>query len=725
MLSRARFGLSAFVLVVVLLLSGFVEQAMAAERRVALVIGNGRYDNGGSVPGAVASARTVTEALRKAGFEVATQFDLNHRNLTRALSRFQEDLARADLGAFYYAGMVLSLNDKSFIVPSDARLNMEVDAMLETVELDSVLEQIQNASYRSIVAFDPIVPNPMVDRLATAMGANGRSASPLLATTTPRDRMIIAFGQRPGSSPVPTRANGASAFAAALAEEIVKPGVPVKRAFQAVDQTLASVSGGAQRIWFEDRLDGDLMLVAALPPPPPPPPSSDPVASKAAPPPPAAPAPTQPPAPAPSAVLIEPFKGDFYTTRKTTVFKDPDAKSSRVRTLDKAAPVSVTAKVTVGKAQWMRVEEGGKTGYVQSTLLTKDAPPEPPAKTEEAKAPPPQRHLSEGDVYVTKDAIAMRDRPEKGARSLRTLERGAPVTVAVPVPEGDWVKVRDVFWNDGYIPLASLSEVPKQDAAKRAPSSGSTGTPPDVSVGTPNSGSSSPGSPGSGSPAESKLGDPFANLPPPIRSAVASARETTQQATAKRNAGRSAAEQARNAQKRAQAAAQDGRSINSQFPNGDSYRGQGDGPTKNGYGVYRYGNGGAYEGEWKNDAMTGTGVYSFPSGERFEGTFANGSPNGPGVYHFPNGDVFTGDVRNGRPNGAGEVLFGNGDRYLGTIADMQPEGMGTMTFRSGDQFVGTFRSGLQNGPGVRIAKGGSGEDLVIPGVWQGSVVVQK
>nr|WP_246500680.1 caspase family protein [Azospirillum rugosum] len=676
---------------------------MAAERRVALVIGNGRYDNGGSVPGAATSARTVTDALRKAGFEVVTQYDLNHRNLTRALSRFQEDLARADLGAFYYAGMVLSLNDKSFIIPSDARLNMEVDAMLETIELDSVLEQIQNASYRSIVAFDPIVPNPMVDRLATSMGANGRSASPLLATTTPRDRMIIAFGQRPGSSPVPTKANGASAFAAALAEEIVKPGVPVKRALQAADQTLAGLSGGAQRLWFEDRLDGDLVLVPAAPPPAAPAPTAQ--------------APTPPPATTPSAVIIEPFKGDFYTTRKTALFKDPDAKSPRVRTLDKAAPVSVTAKVKVGKAEWMRIEEGGRTGYVQSALLTKDAPAEPPPK-EEAKAP--QKRLNEGDVYVTKDTTAMRDRPEKGARSLRTLERGAPVTVAVPVPEGDWVKVRDVFWNDGYVPLASLSEVPrqeaKQDVAKGPPpSSGSTGTPPDEPL----------GSSGSGSPAESKAGDPFATLPPPIRSAVASAREATQQATAKRNAGRTAAEQARSAQKRAQAAAQDGRSINSKFPNGDSYRGQGDGPTKTGFGVYRYGNGGAYEGEWKNDAMTGAGVYSFPSGERFEGTFANGSPQGAGTYHFPNGDVFTGEIRNGRPNGAGEVLFGNGDRYLGTIADMQPEGMGTMTFRSGDQFVGTFRNGLQNGPGVRIAKGGSGEDLVIPGVWQGSVIVQK
>ena len=721
MSSRARSGLSALVLGLVVLvaltvlLPGVVGQAMAAERRVALVIGNGRYDNGGSVPGAATSARTVADALRKAGFEVVTQYDLNHRSLTRALSRFQEDLARADLGAFYYAGMVLSLNDKSFIIPSDARLTMEVDAMLETIELDSVLEQIQNASYRSIVAFDPIVPNPLVDRLAAAMGANGRSAGPLLATTAPRDRMVIAFGQRPGSSPVPTRATGASAFAAALAEEIAKPGVPVKRALQAADQTLAGASGGAQRLWFEDRLDGDLVLVPASPPSSPPPSSQPPSSQEAVkgpPPPTPAPTPAPPPAPVPPVVTVEPFKGDLYTTRKTTLFKDPDTGSSRLRTLDKATRVSVTAKVQVGKAEWMRIDDHGKTGYAPSASLTKDAPPEPPPKAEEAKGP--QRRLNEGDVYVTRDATAMRDRPEKGARSLRTLERGAPVTIAVPVPEGDWVKVRDVFWNDGYLPLASLSEVPK-DVAKGPASSGSTGKPPEES----------PASPASGASGEPKPDDPFGNLPPPIRSSVAGARDATQQATAKRNAGRVAAEQARNAQKRAQAAAQDGRSITSQFPNGDSYRGQGEGPTKNGYGVYRYGNGGSYEGEWKNDAMTGVGVYSFPSGERFEGNFVNGSPQGAGTYRFANGDVFTGDVRDGRPNGSGEVLFGNGDRYLGAIADMQPEGMGTMAFRSGDQFVGTFRNGLQNGPGVRIAKGGAGEDLIIPGVWQGSVIVQK
>ncbi len=49
------------------------------------------------------------------------------------------------------------------------------------------------------------------------------------------------------------------------------------------------------------------------------------------------------------------------------------------------------------------------------------------------------------------------DRAARNARSLHRFDGGEPLTIVGPDVEKGWIKVRDVFRKEGYVPLASLS----------------------------------------------------------------------------------------------------------------------------------------------------------------------------------------------------------------------------------------------------------------------------
>jgi uncharacterized protein len=76
-----------------------------ADKRVALLIGNGKY----AAVGALANPRNdvllLKKALDAAGFDdVKTAFDLGHAELVKALRAFTDAARDADIALVYYSG---------------------------------------------------------------------------------------------------------------------------------------------------------------------------------------------------------------------------------------------------------------------------------------------------------------------------------------------------------------------------------------------------------------------------------------------------------------------------------------------------------------------------------------------------------------------------------------------------------------------------------------------
>ncbi len=118
----------------------------AAERRVALVIGNSKYDAVLELANPGKDARAVDRALRTIGFEVQLAEDLDQRSLLRALKEFSDLAAGADTALIYYAGHGVEVDGRNYLVPTDAVLAKATDVEFEAILLDNVRTAVSGAS---------------------------------------------------------------------------------------------------------------------------------------------------------------------------------------------------------------------------------------------------------------------------------------------------------------------------------------------------------------------------------------------------------------------------------------------------------------------------------------------------------------------------------------------------------------------------------------------------
>src|SRR5438309_9020721 len=103
-LCSLTYGLMATV--VVLLLVGLAA-AQPAERRVALVIGNGQYQYVPRLANPTNDARLIAETLTALGFTLVggqAQLDLDKTALDRTVQEFSKVVQGAGVALFYYAG---------------------------------------------------------------------------------------------------------------------------------------------------------------------------------------------------------------------------------------------------------------------------------------------------------------------------------------------------------------------------------------------------------------------------------------------------------------------------------------------------------------------------------------------------------------------------------------------------------------------------------------------
>jgi uncharacterized caspase-like protein len=90
-----------------LLLAGwsFYASPAFADKRVALVIGNGTYDKVARLGNPANDSALMAETFKSAGFDgVELKRDLKINDMRRVLREFADEAADADIAVVYYAG---------------------------------------------------------------------------------------------------------------------------------------------------------------------------------------------------------------------------------------------------------------------------------------------------------------------------------------------------------------------------------------------------------------------------------------------------------------------------------------------------------------------------------------------------------------------------------------------------------------------------------------------
>ena len=84
-----------------------------AEKRIALVVGNAAYANATPLTNPVNDAQDMSEALKRAGFEVILGIDTDKRAFDGKIREFARALEAADAAELFYAGHGLQVGGRN------------------------------------------------------------------------------------------------------------------------------------------------------------------------------------------------------------------------------------------------------------------------------------------------------------------------------------------------------------------------------------------------------------------------------------------------------------------------------------------------------------------------------------------------------------------------------------------------------------------------------------
>jgi formylglycine-generating enzyme required for sulfatase activity len=173
--------------------------AAFAEKRVALVIGNGAYQKAPELPNPKNDAEDMAAALKALGFTVILGIDLDKRAMDAKILAFANALSGADTGVFHYSGHGLQVSGVNYLVPIDAELATAAALDFETVRLDLIQRTMEREAKTNILFLDACRNNPLARNLARALGTRSADIGRGLAATEAGVGTLIGFSTQPGN----------------------------------------------------------------------------------------------------------------------------------------------------------------------------------------------------------------------------------------------------------------------------------------------------------------------------------------------------------------------------------------------------------------------------------------------------------------------------------------------------------------------------------------------
>ena len=119
--------LTTFVALCLAVVVMLAPQPAAADRRVALVIGNSAYKQVPTLNNPANDAADLAAKLGGIGFDVLRGIDLDYAGMRDIIRRFGDKLTGADVALMFYAGHGLQVAGKNYLVPVDARISNQAD----------------------------------------------------------------------------------------------------------------------------------------------------------------------------------------------------------------------------------------------------------------------------------------------------------------------------------------------------------------------------------------------------------------------------------------------------------------------------------------------------------------------------------------------------------------------------------------------------------------------
>lgn len=223
----------------------------ANQKRLALLIGNGMYQNGGILANPENDANDIGKSLQNLGFDVMLYNNLDQKGFRVAIDEFGTRLSDYDVGLFYYAGHGIQVKGNNYLIPVDANLKSENDVEYDCVNAGRLLAKMEDAgSKTNIIILDACRDNPFERSWRRSTHGLG------LAFMTAPAGSLISYATSPGA----TASDGSGRnglYTTALLEYIHQPNLSLMEMFQRVRTYVRQNSDGQQVPWESTSLEGN------------------------------------------------------------------------------------------------------------------------------------------------------------------------------------------------------------------------------------------------------------------------------------------------------------------------------------------------------------------------------------------------------------------------------------------------------------------------------------
>lgn len=237
------------------LLIGLSAERAEAQKRVALIVGNGAYQNASQLTNPANDANAMAAMFREAGFEVVeARLDLGNLEFKRVARDFSAAARDADIAVMYYAGHGLEVNGTNYLLPVDAKLATDFDVEDEALSLDRLMRALEPARRLRLIILDACRDNPFVRSMQRNVAS--RAVATGLAKVEPANSdTLIAFAAKAGSTADDGRGSN-SPFTTALLKNLSVPGRDIRIALGYVRDDVVKATNHRQEPFVYGSLGG-------------------------------------------------------------------------------------------------------------------------------------------------------------------------------------------------------------------------------------------------------------------------------------------------------------------------------------------------------------------------------------------------------------------------------------------------------------------------------------
>jgi uncharacterized caspase-like protein len=217
-------------------------------RRFALVIGNSNYSSLPKLVNAINDARSITQSLRLAGFQVSTHENLDLAGMENAIRGFGEKLGKNDVGLVYFAGHGVQVKGKNYLIPVRENIKKSFEVPTRAMDVDVVLATLEHIKNDLNIV--------VLDACRSSFPGEARGGNRGLATIEAAKGTFIAFATAPGKE-ASDGSDSNSPYTKHLARLIAKKGLPLEQVFKEVRKAVVAETNGEQVPWENTSLMGD------------------------------------------------------------------------------------------------------------------------------------------------------------------------------------------------------------------------------------------------------------------------------------------------------------------------------------------------------------------------------------------------------------------------------------------------------------------------------------